>query len=168
MAKLREMAACNLAAVMDLARRSPGAPHWPRQIYENAMEQEQTAALVAVDGDKLAGFALGTLVLDVCQLESIIVAEEFRRQGIGGTLLQAIIDWSRQCSAQRMELEVRAGNTAAIALYERIGFLRDGVRRSYYRDPQEDALLMGLALDLHAKRWKKIPEMPLFGRPPRC
>ena len=157
MARLSEMAACNLGAVMALARQSPGAPHWPRQIYENAMEQRQTAALVAVDGDRLAGFAVGTLVLDVCQLESIIVAEEFRRQGIGATLLQAIIAWSRQWNAQRVELEVRAGNAAAIALYERIGFLRDGVRRGYYRDPQEDALLMGLALDLPAKSVEKNP-----------
>ena len=157
MAKLSEMAASNLGAVMALARRSPGAPHWPRQIYENAMEQRQTTALVAVDGDQLAGFAVGTLVLDVCQLESIIVAEEFRRQGIGAALLQAIIAWSRQWSAQRVELEVRAGNAPAIALYERIGFLRDGIRRGYYRDPQEDALLMGLALDSPAKTVEKNP-----------
>lgn len=155
--KIRPMVAADLDAVILLAQRSGGAPYWTRPIYANAIEQEQTAALVAMADSRVAGFAVAGQVLDICELESIVVDPEFRRQGIGNTLLRAILAWSRLCGAHRLELEVRAGNTAAIALYRRAGFLRDGLRRSYYRDPEEDAVLMGLALDLPSEIMKKNP-----------
>ena len=153
----RFMTVADLDAVMELAHRSPGAPHWTRCIYQRAIEQEQSAALVAIAGEALVGFVVAKLVLDICELESIVVAPEFRRQKIGAALLDAIIIWSRQHGAQRIELEVRAGNIAAIALYERSGFLREGARRSYYSDPQEDAVLMALPLGILPKTVEKNP-----------
>jgi ribosomal-protein-alanine N-acetyltransferase len=153
----RFMTVADLDAVMALAHRSPGAPHWTRCIYQGAIEQEQSAALVAIAGEALVGFVIANLVLDICELESIVVAPEFRRQKIGAALLDAIIVWSRQRSAQRIELEVRARNMAAIALYERTGFLRQGIRRSYYSDPQEDAVLMALPLGILPKTVEKNP-----------
>lgn len=153
----RFMTVADLDAVMELAHRSPAAPHWTRGIYQGAIEQEQSAALVAIAGEALVGFVVAKLVLDICELESIVVAPEFRRQKIGAALLDAIIIWSRQHGAQRIELEVRALNIAAIALYERSGFLREGVRRSYYNDPQEDAVLMALPLGILPKTVEKNP-----------
>jgi ribosomal-protein-alanine N-acetyltransferase len=57
-----------------------------------------------------------------------------------------VLAWAQRQGARRMELEVRISNRAAIALYERAGFVQDGRRRGYYRDPEEDAVLMGLPL----------------------
>jgi ribosomal-protein-alanine N-acetyltransferase len=155
--EIRVMTTGDLEAVLAIAQRSDGAPHWPPRAYSSAIQKRRTAALVAMAANKLAGFAIATLVLDICQFESIVVAAEFRRQGIGAALLQDVIASSRQRGATRIELEVRAGNSAAIALYERAGFLRDGLRRRYYRDPQEDAVLMSLALDLPSPAVEKNP-----------
>jgi [ribosomal protein S18]-alanine N-acetyltransferase len=138
----------DLEAVMALASRSPGSPHWTRGNYL-FLEERPGIALVAEKDHTLSGFAVASLVVDVCELESIVVAEEIRRQGVGAAMLEAIFAWARGRGARRVELEVRAGNTGAIALYQRGGFARDGLRRGYYRDPEEDAVLMGLALDSH-------------------
>jgi|SRR5580658_506544 ribosomal-protein-alanine N-acetyltransferase len=133
--------------VIELARRSPGAPQWDRSNYEYLVQLGESAAtFVAQEGDAPLGFAVATLAVDICEMESIVVAPEFRRRGTGAALLKAILGWARKQRAQRVELEVRAGNRPAIALYERAGFIRDGRRRGYYRNPDEDAILMGLPL----------------------
>ncbi len=155
--QVRPMTASDLDAVTSLASGSAGAPLWTRQIYEDAIGREESSALVAVDGELIAGFAIAEQVLDIGQLESIVVSESFRRQGIGSTLLQGVIDWSRSRNCCRLELEVRAGNGGAITLYEQAGFLRDGLRHAYYRNPEEDAVLMSLNLDLSAKTVEKNP-----------
>jgi ribosomal-protein-alanine N-acetyltransferase len=145
-AQIRPMQSEDIDAVMELAQRSPGSPHWTRGNFEQFKEISAVALLAECEG-RLAGFAVGSLVLDVCDLESIVVAEEFRRRGIGTALLDAVVAWSRERGGLHLELEVRVSNHPAIALYERHGFVRDGVRRGYYRDPEEDALLMGLTFD---------------------
>jgi [ribosomal protein S18]-alanine N-acetyltransferase len=154
---LRPMAAADLDAVIALADRSPGAPQWTRWIYQSALEHQQTEAYVALLDGGLIGFIMVHLVLDICELESIVVDPVFRRRGIGDALLQTIIAWSCQRAARRIELEVREGNAPAIALYERTGFLRDGIRENYYSDPEEDAVLMSLALEYLPKTVEKIP-----------
>jgi ribosomal-protein-alanine N-acetyltransferase len=143
--EIRRMVSADMDAILELANRSPGSPHWTRGNYVT-LEERPGVALVAELDDALAGFAVAALAADIAELESIVVAAEFRRRGIGAALLDAVLAWAREQGAQRMELEVRASNRAAIALYERADFVRDGVRRGYYRDPEEDALLMGLAL----------------------
>ncbi len=155
-AQIRRMQSEDIDAVMELAERSAGSPHWTRDNYVR-LEEGSTVALVAECEGRLAGFAVGSLVLDVCDLESIVVAEEFRRRGIGTALLDAVIAWSREHGGLHLELEVRVSNHPAIALYERHGFVRDGVRRSYYRDPEEDALLMGLTFDDPGSAVEKNP-----------
>jgi ribosomal-protein-alanine N-acetyltransferase len=146
MAEIRAMTAPDLDAVIGLAVESTGAPRWTRQIYEDAIGQEGAAALVATSPETLAGFVMAVLVVDVAQIESIVVAPDCRRRGIASALVAAVIDWSRARNAGRVELEVRAGSLSAIALYEKAGFVRDGLRRGYYHDPEEDALLMSLTL----------------------
>jgi ribosomal-protein-alanine N-acetyltransferase len=156
------MTAGDLDAVTALAAEAAGAPLWTRQIYESAIGGEHSAALVAIDNGAvdnrmLIGFAIAISVLDICQLESIVVAETSRRQGIGASLLTAVVAWSCARNSRRIELEVRAGNSGAIALYQQAGFIRDGRRRGYYRNPGEDAVLMSLALGLPSETVEKNP-----------
>jgi [ribosomal protein S18]-alanine N-acetyltransferase len=157
------MTADDLDAVVALERRSASAPHWDRSGYEAALYQkplqkkESNASFVAQQDDAVVGFVVARMVVDVCELESIVVARELRRQGVGAALLRATLAWAQEQTARRVELEVRAGNCPAIALYERAGFVRDGLRRSYYRNPEEDAVLMGMPLDSSAKTVEKIP-----------
>lgn len=133
--------------VLDLQQKTPEAPHWKRQVYEDLAQSEAPAfGFVAVEGDSLLGFAVCRLVLDTCELESIAVATEARRRGIGAILLAAATDFAAERGATRMELEVRAGNSTAIDFYTRMGFAQDGLRRGYYRNPDEDAVLMSRAI----------------------
>lgn len=147
---IRPMITADLEAIITLAESTPGAPHWPNGEYPKILAQVQTgkvAVFVALTDNQLIGFAITRLVLDIGQLESIVVDPVFHRRGIGAALLNAILAWVRERGVRRIELEVRESNTAAIALYKANGFEQEGVRRSYYSAPAEDALLMSLSLN---------------------
>ena len=88
------------------------------------------------------GYASMWLMVDEAHLTSIAVRETHRRQGIGELLLIFIIDLSVQINAQVVTLEVRASNLVAQALYEKYGFVKVGVRRGYYSEDGEDAIIM--------------------------
>jgi [ribosomal protein S18]-alanine N-acetyltransferase len=157
---VRPMAQEDLDAVLDLGMRTPGSPHWTRGNYFDLVHLPGVKLVAESTGSfagQIAGFAVATLTVDIADLETIVIDTHARRQGIGAALLEAVIAWCRQAHAQRLELEVRVSNAAAIALYERFGFARDGIRRSYYRDPEEDALLMGLELDSPVQTVEKNP-----------
>ncbi len=106
--------------------------------------------MVADVDDEVAGFAITRLVRGSgepdAELESIVVAPEWRGRGLGMRLLSEAASRAKECGASRLDLEVRASNQAAIRLYQRAGFLETGSRRGYYRDPEEDAVLMSVIL----------------------
>lgn len=100
----------------------------------------------------LIGYASVARLPFEAELQAILVAEPHRRQGVAGCLLQAVIAQARDWECERLLLEVRAGNVAALRLYQRLGFVQDGRRRGYYPSrkaeaSREDALLMSLPLD---------------------
>lgn len=144
---IRSAAAADLDAVMRLAA-VPEAPHWDRAAYESFLSSSHPASqlFIAESPGKITGFAAARIALDTCELESIAVAPEARRSGIGAHLLANLIEWSRKQGAARVQLEVRAQNHSAIAFHRAAGFQSDGLRRAYYRDPEDDALLMSLSL----------------------
>jgi len=90
----------------------------------------------------ICGYASMWLMVDEAHLTSIAVRETHRRQGIGELLLIFIIDLSLQVNAQVVTLEVRESNLAAQALYKKYGFANVGVRRGYYSEDGEDAVIM--------------------------
>jgi ribosomal-protein-alanine N-acetyltransferase len=83
----------------------------------------------------------------IAELESVVVSANSRRAGIGRALCRAVLDWSRSQGATELVLEVRAASSAAIALYAGLGFTLAARRPRYYRDPDDDALLMRLHLE---------------------
>ncbi len=99
----------------------------------------------------LRGFAVVRLVKapdgSEAELESIVVAEAWRGQGIGAELLAELAARAKSSDAIRLDLEVRASNAPAIRLYGRAGFVESGRRRGYYRGPDEDAILMSRDLE---------------------
>jgi ribosomal-protein-alanine N-acetyltransferase len=80
------------------------------------------------------------------ELESVAVADAARRMGVGSALCRAVREWCEQQGAGAIELEVRSASVGAVALYERLGFVRFGRRARYYRNPVDDALLLRLEL----------------------
>ncbi|HEX5234869.1 MAG TPA: ribosomal protein S18-alanine N-acetyltransferase [Silvibacterium sp.] len=147
MSAIRAIAPHDLEAVIRLASATPEAPQWERSVYESLLQPgSPNQAFIAEKDGVLAAFAVARIVLDICELDSIAVAPFARRSGLGSDLLAAVIEWARVAGASRLQLEVRSGNHAAIAFYQRAGFTRDGLRHAYYRNPNEDALLMSLPL----------------------
>lgn len=100
--------------------------------------------IVACSDKHVVGYAGLWFVVDEAHLTSIAVREEKRRQGIGERLLKASLELALERQATMMTLEVRASNRAAQALYQKFGFRKVGVRRSYYSDNHEDAYLMSV------------------------
>ena len=97
---------------------------------------------VAMSGDERAGYADMRIVAGEAQIYNIAIAPEFRRQGIGEALLMHMIEKSRELGLDIISLEVRSGNEAAMALYEKMGFKQVGIRKAYYEKGNEDAVLM--------------------------
>jgi [ribosomal protein S18]-alanine N-acetyltransferase len=139
----------DLQAVMRLQAATPEAPQWKQEVYERFFTESNLPGqiFVAKAGCRLAGFAAARIALDVCELESIAVDAKARRAGVGRALLASLLEWTRSHHVSRVELEVRSKNNSALAFYERAGFRRNGLRRGYYRDPSDDAVLMNLRLE---------------------
>lgn len=95
---------------------------------------------------KLIGLFTGWVVLDELEIESLIVAEAARGQGVGRVLLTEGLRLGKQRGAKKAFLEVRDDNLPALSLYRSLGFTVIGRRRNYYREPLQDALLLSLDL----------------------
>lgn len=115
-----------------------------------AAEPKRRGAWVAhlpAEPGLIAGFALANQIAGCAELEAVVTAPAWRRRGVGAALVGAVAAWSRAVGAERLVLEARASNAAALQMYLRQGFVQEGMRRGYYRNPDEDALLFGMDLD---------------------
>ncbi|MHC4924988.1 MAG: ribosomal protein S18-alanine N-acetyltransferase [Planctomycetota bacterium] len=92
--------------------------------------------------DGVIGYSVLWCILDQGELANIAIADGHRGRGLGAHLLGRMLDVGRERDVASVYLEVRASNQAAIGLYERFGFAQIGVRRRYYDQPREDALVM--------------------------
>jgi ribosomal-protein-alanine N-acetyltransferase len=151
--QLRAARASDLDAIVALERATEHAPHWPPAAYAANLDSTapQRCLIVAETDAEIAGFAAGLMhpaLQDspqrVAELESVVVAASARRAGIGRAVCNAVIEWCRTHGATEMVLEVRATSTGAIALYTGLGFTQTGRRPRYYRDPEDDAVVMRL------------------------
>ena len=122
-----------------------------RECFAQPLEEKQivslllggrTLFLAAREGELLTGSVWVQTVLDEGYIGNVAVRPAFRRRGIADALLQALQALGREKELAFLTLEVRAGNTPAIALYEKNGYVRVGRRPGYYDHPKEDAILM--------------------------
>ncbi len=150
---VREAIAADLPGVVALERGIAEAAHWPANEYEAMLapasdDAVQRRIFVAERDGVLCGYAVGKLLRmsagSIGELENIAVAVQHRGQGVGRALCCAVLDWCRQSGAVAVEIEVRAANRVAIAMYESLGWKQTGLRRDYYHDPVEDAIQMTL------------------------
>ncbi|HVN93350.1 MAG TPA: ribosomal protein S18-alanine N-acetyltransferase [Terracidiphilus sp.] len=148
-AQVRRMTAADLTQVLEIAASLKELPQWPESAYLNALNSEATLrriALVAAgpQTDRVEGFAVASAVPPEAELELIAVAAGSQRRGLGRMLLDGLRQELRAAGAVEIALEVRASNHAALVFYRSAGFGEKGLRRGYYVDPIEDAVLMRL------------------------
>lgn len=139
------MASGDIERVIDIAQTLPQAPRWTREAYEAAVSSPSVRriSLVAEDNERtIMGFAISLLVGTEAELETIGVAPDFQRKGVGRMLLDELLSALQQENVTKVLLEVRDSNWAAQQLYRFNGFTEIGRRSSYYADPKEDAVLM--------------------------
>jgi ribosomal-protein-alanine N-acetyltransferase len=141
---IRRMTLEDVPAVHEIDLLSFSLP-WPEHSFRFELtENPVTRGWVAeVDGKIIAMLVLW-FIIDEAHIATIAVHPNFRRQGIGEQILLHALRDVQDEGAQRAFLEVRAGNLAAQAMYKKYGFEVTGVRRRYYKDNNEDALLMDL------------------------
>ena len=131
----------DFSPLLDLERASPEAAHWRERDYRNALSQPERLVLVAEADEKLLGFLVVSTGTQEWELENIAVALTARRRGIGRALMRELIARAGQGAATEIRQEIRASNTIAQQLGQSVGFVEEGRRRNYYRNPAEDALL---------------------------
>lgn len=140
----------DIPAVMAIAHSLPQAPHWPRNVYETALNPASPCPRIALVAETFsgapAGFAIASLSLASAELESIAVAPGSQRQGIAGHLIRQLAKQLRQCGVESVFLEVRASNQPARNLYISLNFSETGRRKDYYTEPAEDAIVLSLSL----------------------
>jgi len=98
--------------------------------------------VMRTDGHQVAAFCALWLVADQAHINNLAVLPELRGRGLGTQLLAAVTDEATHLGATLLTLEVRQSNIPARRLYERAGFYQDGVRKNYYTNPIEDALIL--------------------------
>jgi len=116
---------------------------WSRSSFIYEITQNQFACyIVAVAEEKVAGYGGMWLILDEAHITNVAVHTDYRMNGIGGALMVELIRRAILRGASRMTLEVRPSNTAARRLYASLGFKDIGLRKRYYTDTNEDAIIM--------------------------
>ena len=140
----------DLAAVVALDRATAMLPHWAQSQYKAVFTRPDRGVrrclFVAEMAGELVGFSAGMVVVAgndvIAELESVAVSVASRRMGVAKALCGAVIGWARESGAREMELEVRSASEGADRLYEGLGFVVVGRRMRYYKNPEDDAVLM--------------------------
>jgi len=140
------MRLADVAQVHEIERLSFATP-WPSYAFEQELTGNRLARYVVArvgsgSLERVVGFAGVWLMVDEAHITTFGVHPDWRRQGIGASLMVRLLELAEELGARHMTLEVRAGNVAAQALYQRFGFEVAGRRPHYYTDDGEDALIM--------------------------
>jgi [ribosomal protein S18]-alanine N-acetyltransferase len=143
--ELRRLVLGDLAAIEEIERRSYPTP-WSRSMFAGELAKPSSICLGAFgsedDEAKLRGYLIVSRYVDAWHVMNVAVDPEHRGHGVASLLLERLFELTADDARRGYTLEVRVSNAVAIGLYERLGFERRGIRRGYYTDNREDALIM--------------------------
>jgi len=131
-------------SAIELLQRSAFAEAWGAEAFERELANRDVARvrLMRDRAGAIVAYCACWMVAGELHINSLAVAKAWRRRGVATRLLGAVLDEARREGATGATLEVRESNVAARALYERLGFRVEGVRRDYYQSPREDAIIL--------------------------
>ena len=124
---------------------------WPIEIIYEDLCANRSQYFLLKDGSAAVGYAGILMILDEVHINKICVSPKYRGMGYGKYLMLGILDSARHSGADSLTLEVRRSNSAAISMYVDFGFQVEGIRKHYYEDTGEDALIMwkkGIAMEM--------------------
>lgn len=136
----------HIDGVLEVEKLSFSTP-WSKDAFIKEVKENNFAFyLVVLDGEKVIAYVGSWLIIDECHITNLAVHPEFRKEGIAFRLLEILIDIVQLRGIIAVTLEVRTSNTAAQLLYRKLGFEEKGIRKGYYTDNNEDAIIMWLNL----------------------
>ena len=139
---LRRLELSDLDGIERIEQASYPTP-WSRSMFTSELAKPSSHSLAAVSpAGELVGYLILSRYVDAWHVMNVAVAPDHRRHGIASAMLERLFDVTRDDARRGYTLEVRVSNAAAIQLYERFDFKPCGVRRGYYTDNREDALIM--------------------------
>ena len=138
---IEKMNPSHVAQIAQLEKICFSAP-WSEKSIDSELQNKLALWLVAMEEETVAGYIGSQTVMDETDMMNAAVHPDFRRQGIAEALVNTLVEQLKEMGSHCLTLEVRASNTPAIALYEKLGFSEIGRRRNYYRNPREDALIL--------------------------
>ncbi|MGZ8695135.1 MAG: ribosomal protein S18-alanine N-acetyltransferase [Gaiellaceae bacterium] len=142
MTEIRDLSSRDLGAIEHIERRSYSTP-WSRSMFASELAKPTSICIGAVEQlDGLVGYLIISRYVDAWHVMNIAVDPDHRGRGVARALFDELFERTAGDEARGYTLEVRVSNEAAIRLYDRLGFRSRGVRRGYYTDNREDALVM--------------------------
>jgi ribosomal-protein-alanine acetyltransferase len=139
----RKMTTADAAAVELVEKACFGMP-WSRESFWEEAANEKAYYLLALDDEKIIGYAGVWILADEAHITNVAVGPEYRGQKIGWQMMQEMMRIVKERGARSMTLEVRPSNAPAVSLYEGLGFKSVGLRPGYYQDNGEAAMIMWL------------------------
>ena len=142
---IRELKAEDAAAAAEIEYQSFPDP-WSQNGILDTVSNPSTVCLLAEKAGKAVGYLFAYKAGDEAEIARIAVAGEQKRQGVGKSLMRTLEEIGKKKQIRRLLLDVRESNREARAFYEKMAFQEDGIRRGFYQDPPEDAVLMSREL----------------------
>ena len=115
---------------------------WSEKSFLESMERDDTIFLTALVDEEVAGYVGCYCIAGEGEITNVAVKDTYRRMGIGGKLLEELYKEAELLECREFLLEVRESNEAAIGLYTRQGFVKEGIRKNFYEQPVENAVIM--------------------------
>lgn len=145
---LRRLELADLDAIERIERASYPTP-WSRSMFASELAKQSSRSIAAITGTgELVGYLVLSRYVDAWHVMNVAVDPGHRRQGIASAMLLRLFELTRDDAERGYTLEVRVSNLAAIGLYQQFGFTSSGVRRGYYTDNREDAVIMWRAAEV--------------------
>lgn len=148
--QFRTMTLDDIPDIMVIEHESFTLP-WSEEAFRNEMTSNHFARYLVMEYDGIPiGYAGMWTILDEAHITNIAVRQAYRGRSLGEKLLREMMVWADELGMSRMTLEVRISNHVAQSLYEKMGFQSVGIRKGYYSDNQEDAMIMWCELSAEA------------------
>ena len=139
--EIRVLDLTDIDAIEEIEQQAYPTP-WSRSMFASELAKPTSICLGAFEGADLIGYVINSRYVDAWHVMNVAVHPQQQRRGVATALLERLFELTRGDERRGYTLEVRVSNDDAIRLYEKVGFESRGIRRGYYTDNREDALIM--------------------------